>query len=387
MRFIIKFGGSSLSNPNKIKKVASFIADLKQNKNLQLVAVVSAMGKTTSTLQNLVNSVSENPNQHTLASILSKGEEISANLLSIALNSLNIKNQVLTAKDILIHVSGHPNNAIITSIDTKNIENLLSAGNIVVIPGFQGVDEAGRICTLGRGGSDTTATALGSVLDAQVKIYTDVPGFYKFDPNLFDKNSKLDRIDTLSAIELSSCGAKVMEQRSLEIAYTNNLPLKVCKSETNDGTSINTSQISGFLIDGISFKNNICIVKKCKNKNNSLQNYIKNNGKMILYYAVEQNQNKLFEKIISDMSESELQKLKIKNIVSIDSCELITISGCGFLTNTNFMSFIENLILHNKKSIFFSNLTPTTIKIATKPRKAYEITKSLNNFCKMENII
>ncbi|MBQ7467150.1 MAG: hypothetical protein IJS74_03670 [Clostridia bacterium] len=385
MRYILKFGGSSLSTTDKIKQVANFITKMHSRKDLEIVVVVSAMGKTTTSLQTLADQISLNNDQYSLASLLAKGEEISANLLSLALNALHAKNQILTAMDIKIHVKGHPNNAIITSVDTQNIINLLQSGNIVIVPGFQGVDDNGKICTLGRGGSDTTATAFGASLDAKVKIYTDVPGFFKFDPNLFLSNAKLTHIDSFSAIELASSGAKVMDQTSLEIGYAHNVPVKVCQSQTNEGTNITTADVTNLKISGISFKNKLCFVKNCKNREYLLQNYIKDNGKKILFHSLNKINSGFEEIVISDISLLSMQNCKIQSL-TINPCELITITGSGLFDDV-FYNFIGKLKILYKNSILFINLTPTTIKIATKQRKALKITKYINDFCKMENIL
>ena len=386
MRYVLKFGGSSLSTPSKIKSVANFIAKIKSRKATELVVVVSAMGKTTNKLATLCNSISDCPNEYTLASTLSKGEEVSANLLSLALDNLKIKNKVLLSKDVTIYVAGHPNNAIITHIDTKNIENLLQNGNVVIIPGFQGVDDNNNICTLGRGGSDTTACALASALNCAVKIYTDVPGFFNYNPHLFANAKKLEALDILSSIELASCGAKIMDQTSLEIAGASEQPLKVCESLTNTGTNIYKYEISNFKIFCISFKTNLLFVKNNKSNINNLQTKIKNDGFKILFSNFQKINNHFENIIISDIPYT---FLNIKNNKQISQlrCEIVNISGTGLLSNEHFNNFMKELQYKFQKEILYINSTPTTIKIATKAKKSFEITKYINKNLNLENYL
>lgn len=386
MRYVLKFGGSSLSTPSKIKSVANFIANIKSRKETELVVVVSAMGKTTNKLTTLCNSVSDHPNEYTLASTLSKGEEISANLLSLALDNLKIKNKVLLSKDVAIYVAGHSNNAIITHIDTKNIENLLQNDNIVIIPGFQGVDDNNNICTLGRGGSDTTACALASVLNCAVKIYTDVPGFFNYNPHLFANAKKLETLDILSSIELASCGAKIMDQTSLEIASANDTPLKVCESQTNNGTNVYKHEILSFKIFGVSFKNNLLFVKYHGINPDNLQMQIKNNEFKILCSNIQKINNHFENIIISDIPYS-LINIKNNKLISSLRCELINISGAGLLSNERFNNFLQDIKIKYQKEILYINSTPTTIKIATKAKKSFEITEYINKNLNMENYL
>jgi len=236
---VIKFGGSSVADNEKLQTVASKTIKLYEEEN-NIVVVVSAQGKTTDKLIREAEELSLKPTEREMDALLSAGEQISASKLAILLNYLGYKAISLTGWQAGIHTNEENQNAKIEYINSQRIEKELQEGNIVVVAGFQGIDENNNITTLGRGGSDTTAVALAAALQAkQCYIYSDVDGIYTADPNKVEQAKKLKNISYEEMHALSSEGAKVLHDRCVEIAERNNVPV-ITGSTFNDnpGTEI-----------------------------------------------------------------------------------------------------------------------------------------------------
>ena len=236
---VIKFGGSSVADNEKLQTVASKTIKLYEEEN-NIVIVVSAQGKTTDKLINEAEELSLKPNYREMDALLSVGEQISASKLAILLNYLGYKAISLTGWQAGIHTNEENQNAKIEYINTQRIQKELQDGKIVVVAGFQGIDKNNNITTLGRGGSDTTAVALAAALQAkQCYIYSDVDGIYTADPNKVEQAQKLKNISYEEMHALSSEGAKVLHDRCVEIAERNNVPV-ITGSTFNDnpGTEI-----------------------------------------------------------------------------------------------------------------------------------------------------
>lgn len=228
---VLKFGGTSVSNVTNINKVADIIAEykLKQNK---IIVIVSAMSGSTNQLVSLCKDVCNNlATSEMLAeydSVLATGENISASLLALALMTKNYQARSLQGWQIKFNTDSNFSKSLITSVGTSILEDLLDNNIIPVITGFQGVDSKGRITTLGRGGSDTSAVAIAAAIKADsCDIYTDVDGVYSADPRLV-KNAKLLKIISFEEmVEIAGIGAKVLHPRSVEIAMRYNIPIRV----------------------------------------------------------------------------------------------------------------------------------------------------------------
>ena len=236
---VIKFGGSSVADNEKLQTVASKTIKLYEEEN-NIVIVVSAQGKTTDKLINEAEELSLKPNYREMDALLSVGEQISASKLAILLNYLGYKAISLTGWQAGIHTNEENQNAKIEYINTQRIQKELQDGKIVVVAGFQGIDKNNNITTLGRGGSDTTAVALAAALQAkQCYIYSDVDGIYTADPNKVEQAQKLKNISYEEMHALSSEGAKVLHDRCVEMAERNNVPV-ITGSTFNDnsGTEI-----------------------------------------------------------------------------------------------------------------------------------------------------
>ena len=212
-----KYGGSSVADSDKIKNVAVKISH-KVKEGRKLVVVVSAMGKTTDNLIKLAKEISTDIIPRELDMLLTTGEQVSASLLSIALNDIGIPSKSLNAFQAEIMTTGDYNQARIKNLKTKKIKNLLKENDAIIITGFQGINEEGEIMTLGRGGSDTSAVAIAAALKAKCEIYSDVAGIYTTDPRIHPGAKKLKTVTYDEMLEMSSLGAKVLHSRSIEIA-------------------------------------------------------------------------------------------------------------------------------------------------------------------------
>ncbi len=233
-----KFGGTSVGTTQKIIKVAKKIACRKE-KGTDIVVVVSAMGKTTNTLVDLAREISNYPDKRDMDMLMSAGEQISIALLSIALKDLGYDAVSLTGFQAGIMTKGSHTKSRISDIKIDNIQRHLGESRIVVVAGFQGVNEAGSITTLGRGGSDTSAVALAAKLGCKCEIYTDVDGIYTVDPRLYPQAQKLNFISYEEMLEMASLGAGVMHTRSVEIGQKYKIPIYVSDSSSESlGTYI-----------------------------------------------------------------------------------------------------------------------------------------------------
>ena len=253
-----KYGGTSVGSPERIKNVARRIAKF-LSKGHRLVVVVSAMSGETNRLIALAKEIQTHPDPRELDVMVSTGEQISVALLSMALMELGIKARSYTGAQVRILTDNAHTKARILKIDEDRLRADLDAGHIVVVAGFQGVDEAGSITTLGRGGSDTTAVALAAALKAdECQIYTDVDGVYTTDPRIVPEARRLRTITFEEMLEMASLGSKVLQIRSVEFAGKYKVRLRVLSSfeEEGEGTLITFEEdkdMEQAIISGIAF--------------------------------------------------------------------------------------------------------------------------------------
>ena len=238
-----KFGGTSVASVEKIEAIADKVADFRQAGHL-LVVVVSAMGGETNRLLELARQIQDAPIPRELDALLSTGEQITTALLSMALQKRGLAAKSYSGGQVRILTDDAHTKARIREIDDQRLHAELDAGNILVIAGFQGVDERGNITTLGRGGSDTTAVALAAALGAdECQIYTDVDGVYTTDPRMVDGARRLDSLTFEEMLELASMGSKVLQIRAVEFAGKYKVPLRVMHSfRDGPGTLIRTEE-------------------------------------------------------------------------------------------------------------------------------------------------
>ena len=236
-----KYGGSSVATTEKIITIAKRLIERKKT-NPKIVVVVSAMGDTTDDYISLAKEITDTPDKRELDVLMSTGEMISASLLAMSLKSMGCDAISYNAYQLDIQTSGTHGKSLIDDIDVSKIEKSLDEGKIVVVTGFQGLDDIGDITTLGRGGSDTSAVALAVKLNGKCEVYTDVDGIYFTDPRKFKDAKKLEEIEYEEMLELASLGAQVMHSRSIELAQKYQIELYV---------GLSCSDIKGTYIRGM----------------------------------------------------------------------------------------------------------------------------------------
>lgn len=256
--YIQKYGGTSVGSTERIKNVARRVAKFHAQGN-QVVVVVSAMSGETNRLIALAKEIQKNPEPREMDVIISTGEQVSIGLLSMALMELNVRAKSYTGAQVRILTDSTFNKARILDIDEHNIRADLEAGYVVVVAGFQGIDEFGNITTLGRGGSDTTGVALAAALKAdECQIYTDVDGIYTTDPRIVPEARRLKTVTFEEMLEMASLGSKVLQLRSVEFAGKYRVKLRVLSSfkEHGEGTLITyeeSTKMEQAVISGIAF--------------------------------------------------------------------------------------------------------------------------------------
>ncbi|HEX9780300.1 MAG TPA: aspartate kinase [bacterium] len=234
-----KYGGSSVANPERIKRVAQRVVET-QRTGARIVVVVSALGDTTDELLQLASQITSAPLERELDMLMSTGEQISVALLAMAIHDLGAKAISFTGAQVGILTDGAHTRAKLVDINTARIVQALETGHTVIVAGFQGVNLQQDITTLGRGGSDLTAVALAKSLNADVcEIYTDVEGVYTADPRIVPQARKLDAISYDEMLEMASLGAQVMQARSIFVAKRFDVPIHVRSSfSSREGTMI-----------------------------------------------------------------------------------------------------------------------------------------------------
>lgn len=238
MRLVLKYGGSSVADTDKIKAIADYLAALKAQGN-QLVVVASAMGKTTDSLIAKAREITSAPALRELDSLMATGELQTVALLSIAVQALGVGAVSFSGAQAGIATLGMHTKTQIKNINPASIEEALAEDKIVFVAGFQGVNQKGDITTLGRGGSDTSAVALAASLKCECRIYTDVDGIYGIDPRIYPDAKMLSHISYDEMMDMAHLGAKIMETRAVEIGKKFGVPIFVGRSlSTTGGTYI-----------------------------------------------------------------------------------------------------------------------------------------------------
>jgi len=254
-----KYGGTSVGDVERIRNVARRVLDTK-NRGNEVVVVVSAMAGETDKLIRLAQQITPNPDEREMDVLISTGEQVSIALLAMALKALGADSKSYLGFQIKIATDSAFGKARITDIDSEKMMNDLKSGRIVVVAGFQGVDELTNITTLGRGGSDTTAVAIAAALKADsCEIYTDVDGVYTTDPNICNKARKLYKISYDEMLEMASLGSKVLQIRSVEFAKKYNVPIHVRSSfNDNPGTIVckEEKEMERVVVSGVTYNKN-----------------------------------------------------------------------------------------------------------------------------------
>ena len=253
-----KYGGTSVASTERIRAVAERVAKFKMLGH-QVVVVLSAMSGETNRLIGLAKDIQAIPDPRELDVLVSTGEQVTIALLAMALKDLGLKAKSYTGTQVRILTDDAHTKARILNIDEANLRADLDSGHVIVVAGFQGVDAAGNITTLGRGGSDTTGVALAAALKAdECQIYTDVDGVYTTDPRIVPEARRLNTITFEEMLEMASLGSKVLQIRSVEFAGKYKVKLRVLSSfeESGDGTLITFEEndtMEQAIISGIAF--------------------------------------------------------------------------------------------------------------------------------------
>lgn len=350
MLIVKKFGGSSVANKERIFRVAErCIEDYRAGHDV--VVVLSAMGDTTDDLIAMAHSIHANPKKRELDMLLTTGEQVSVSLMAMAMQSLDVPAVSLNAFQVQMHSTDRYGNARFKRIDTDRITHELDSRKIVIVTGFQGVNKYDDLTTLGRGGSDTTAVALAAALHAdRCEIFTDVDGVYTADPRIVKNAMKLDEVTYDEMLELASLGAKVLHNRSVEMAKKYGVELVVRSSlNRSEGTVIkekvkmekmlitgvaadtNTARISVIGVDdqpGTAFRIFNTLAKNNMNVDIILQSVGRDGTKDISFTVSEDDLDEAIH-ILEDHKEA----LTIKEITSNRDVAKISVVGAGMMSN------------------------------------------------------
>jgi len=262
----MKFGGTSVSNVERIRHVADLVEEVAREGH-EVVVVVSAMAGDTDRLIRLANEITPDPPEREIDMLLSSGERITSALLAMALTARGRISRSFSGRQVGIHTDSTHTKARIEHIESGRLLSALSAGIIPVVAGFQGISPSEDVTTLGRGGSDTTAVALAVALSAdRCDIYTDVTGVFTADPNMVPRARKLERISYEEMLEMAALGAKVLHSRSVEFAMRYRMPLRVLSTFSKDPGTLVTEEdkkMEQMVVSGVTLDRNQAQVVVC----------------------------------------------------------------------------------------------------------------------------
>ena len=350
MLIVQKYGGSSVADAERVFNVARRIMKAKAEGN-SVVVVLSAQGKTTDGLIAKAKEINPKASRREMDMLLSTGEQQSVALMAMAINALGGRAVSLNAVQVGIETTNTYSNARIRTIHTERIENELERSNIVLVTGFQGVNQLGDLTTLGRGGSDTSAVALAAALNADIcEIYTDVDGVYSADPRIVPDARKMDEISYDEMLELASLGAKVLHCRSVELAKKYNVKLVVRSSMTDaEGTEVKEDcKMERMLVSGVAADKNVSRISIMGIKDEpgkafevfslmakekvSVDIILQSNGydgRQNIYFTIGRDDLEIALKAL----EKHKERLTAQEIVHDDSVAKLSIVGAGMASN------------------------------------------------------
>lgn len=392
-----KFGGTSVADAERIQRAARRAIKAKLAGN-DVVVVVSAMGDTTDKLVELAYQITDDPPKREMDMLLSTGEQISIALMAMAIHAAGFKAISMTGAQAGLYTDSAHTKARIQKISEENIRHHLKEGKIVIVAGFQGVDENGNITTLGRGGSDTTAVALAAVLGADIcEIYTDVNGIYTADPRLVPKARKLNKISYDEILELASLGAKVMHSRSIEFGKKYNVPIHVRSSLTDEpGTIIckETEEMEDIVVRGVTLKKDLGritllgvpdkegiaarIFQRVAEENIIVDDIIQNplpNGKANISFTVEKSDFKEAKRVAEDI----IKQIGGEGIEADEKVAKISVVGIGMRSHTGVAARMFKALAEANVNI--QNISTSEIKISCliPPDKAEEAIRKVHS--------
>ncbi len=392
-----KFGGSSVATTEKLKKVCSHITKEFEKGN-DVAVIVSAQGKTTDRLITEEKEITKSPNKREHDVLVSTGEQITISKLAIMLNNLGYKAISLTGWQIPIVTDNNFGNARIKSINSQKIIDLFDKGYIVIIAGFQGINENGEITTLGRGGSDTTAVAIASSLKAdKCDIYTDVDGVFTTDPRITENAKKIDNISYDEMLELSSMGAKVLHNRCVEIGKKYNIPIAVKDTglEESLGTIVrNRENLENVEISGIAKDDNISriTVMGLENKIGKTYKVFKllaehkiNVDMIVQSFGESINKNISFTIKTTDLAETmqilekNLEYLTAKEIIHYENLSKVSIVGIGMTDRTGIASKMFEALYEKNINMHLISTSEIKVTVLVNQDEADEAVKSIHD--------
>ena len=380
-RIVQKFGGTSVGNISKIKKVCELIKKEFENGN-QVVVVSSAMSGETNKLVDLAENFDVTNNKKEYDMIVSTGEQISIALISMALKEIGMHAKPLLGWQVPIIGSKEQTKAKINKIDNKLILKIINNNEIPIIAGFQGVDDDNNIVTLGRGGSDTSAVAIAAAISAdRCDIYTDVDGIYTCDPRMVSKAKKLERISYEEMLEFASLGAKVLQTRSVEMAMRYNVTVQVLSSQTGKKGTFLTKEdkkMENELVSGIAYTKdeaNITLINILDKPGVAAKIFTplsksNINVDMIVQTGSENGKNINFTYTVSrkDLKQAILimeenkNNINFERLITNDSLAKISIIGLGMRTHTGVANKMFSALASEKINIHV--ISTSEIKIS-----------------------
>ena len=398
---VMKFGGTSVDNIDKIRNVAKTIS--KHYKKNKIVVILSAMSGVTNKLQSYIDEIGYPPSKETDL-IITSGEQVTIGLLSMILNKDGIKSLPLLGWQIPIITDENYEKGRILNIDKKSIHHHFKFYDVIVLAGFQGVSISGNITSLGRGGSDTTAVAIAASLQAErCDIFTDVEGVFTTDPNIEQKAKKIDKVAYEEMLEMSSTGAKILQTRSVELAMKNNLTLQVLSSLTNvEGTYVvNENQlIEKEIVSGVSYSKNeskltisgipdkpgisaiIFGLMSSYNINVDMivQNISQDGISANMTFTVPFKDESLAKKVLEDKRE----ELNFSNLSTDSNIAKISVVGMGMMSQSGVAEKMFKTLAENKINILA--ISTSEIKISVLIEKKYTELgiKSLHSVYKLD---
>ena len=385
---VLKFGGSSVADNEKLKIVADKIKKF-YNDNKKIVVVVSAQGKTTDKLIKEAKSLTKLPNERELDVLLSTGEQVSISKLAILLNDMKIPAISLTGWQAGIFTNDINQNAIIEDIDTSRILNELEAGKVVIVAGFQGINSLSDITTLGRGGSDTTAVAIAAKLKSKIcYIFSDVDGVYSTDPRHVKHAKKLDNISYDEMIDIANEGAKVLHPRCVELGQKYCIPI-VAKSTfvENEGTIID-DRLEETEVKNIVKNDNIIYVNAKYKKNsdylfNEIYRAFINYGLEVKNLVNSSEANFEISFTIHKQNLDKLEKLLKEKFDFIEysyaEISRISIIGNGVTKDNLILRNVMNIIEENKLNILSMEINESKIAIMFKASVSNVVLEKIHN--------
>tara|TARA_B100000963_G_scaffold166796_1_gene144794 strand:- start:206 stop:1417 length:1212 start_codon:yes stop_codon:yes gene_type:complete len=399
---VMKFGGTSVANIDKINNVANIVEiEAKTNK---LIVVLSAMAGVTNQMENYINEIdSESRLENDL--ILTSGENVTIGILSAILKKRNIKSIPLLGWQIPIITDKNHQKAKILNIDKNRIESFLKDNDVLVVAGFQGIDVDGNITSLGRGGSDTTAVAIASATDAErCDIYTDVDGVFSTDPNIIHQAKKIPRLAFEEMLEMSSTGAKVLHTRSVELAMKNNLVLQVLSSITKKpGTLIVDEKklIEKEIVSGVSYSKNESkltisgipdkpgisaqifglLADQNINVDMIVQNISQDGINANMTFTVPNNEINLAKEILRE----NIDKIMYKTLKTDENVSKISVIGMGMMSQSGVAQKMFKTLANNSINILAISTSEIKISVLIEEKYTNIAVKSLHEAYNLKN--